>query len=121
MASKPTTVEFLIEQMQHAGAISTRRMFGEYAIYCDGRVVALVCDDQLYVKPTAAGRAFMSAVTEAPPYPGAKPYFLIGGDRWDDRDWLSELIRVSAAELPQPVTRRGAPGKVRPKSVSRRP
>ena len=35
---------------------------------------------------------------ETPPYPGAKPYFLIE-DRFDDREWLSLLIRVTVKEL----------------------
>jgi TfoX/Sxy family transcriptional regulator of competence genes len=34
-------------------------MFGEYGLYSSGKMVALVCDDALYVKPTAAGRAFI--------------------------------------------------------------
>ena len=77
-------------------------MFGEYALYCDGKLTALICDDQLYVKPTEAGRAHIGEVTETPPYKGAKPCFLIPGDQWDDRDWLTTLIRVSAAQLPAP-------------------
>lgn len=77
-------------------------MFGEYAIYCGAKVVALVCDDQLFVKPTKAGKKFIGEVEEAPPYKGAKPSYLISGDLWEDADWLSELIKISAAELPAP-------------------
>ena len=102
MASKQSTVDFLSEQMAGAGVIRNRKMFGEYAIYCDEKVVALVCDDQLYIKPTAAGKKFITNPEEAPPYPGAKDYFLIPEDRWEDRDWLSELVAKSAAELPLP-------------------
>ena len=100
MASKVSTVEFLAEQIAAAGAVSARKMFGEYAIYCDGKLTALVCGDQLFVKPTEAGRAHIGEVSEQPPYKGAKPHFLVSGDRWDNRDWLTALIRVSAAELP---------------------
>jgi hypothetical protein len=57
------------------------------------------------LKPTSAGRAFLGQVTEASPYKGAKPCFLIDGERWDDRDWMSQLVRLSAAELPLPVKR----------------
>jgi TfoX/Sxy family transcriptional regulator of competence genes len=111
VASRASTVEYLLEQMQGAGTVSARRMFGEYAIYCDGRMVALVCDDQLFVKPTVAGRAFIGAVTEAPPYRVARPWFLICGDKWDDRDWLGQLVRISAAELPLPLKKSGTPKK----------
>jgi TfoX/Sxy family transcriptional regulator of competence genes len=77
-------------------------MFGEYAIYCDGKVVALVCDDQLFVKQTAAGKAYAGAYEEAQPYKGAKPSLLISGDQVEDAAWLSTLIRVSAADMPMP-------------------
>ena len=102
MASQASTVAFIAEQVAAAGAVSARKMFGEYAIYCDGKLTALICDDQLFVKPTAAGRAHIGEVNEAPPYKGAKPCFLVSGDQWDDRIWLTTLIRVSAAELPLP-------------------
>jgi TfoX/Sxy family transcriptional regulator of competence genes len=76
-------------------------MFGEYALYSDGKVVALICDNQLFVKPTESGRALIGDVKEAPPYPGAKMYFLIE-EKVDDREWLSELIRITTKELPEP-------------------
>ena len=68
MASSPSTVNFIVEQIATAGAVAPRKMFGEYAIYCDGKLVALVCDDQLFVKPTAAGRAYIGTAIERPPY-----------------------------------------------------
>ena len=108
MASSPSTIGYLVEQMADAGAVSARKMFGEYGIYCDGRMVALVCDDQLFVKPTEAGRRHLGEVLEAPPYKGGKPCFLIAADRWDDREWLSRLVQVSAGDLPYPVKRRRA-------------
>ncbi|MGS0895349.1 TfoX/Sxy family protein [Burkholderia stagnalis] len=105
MASSQGTVDFIVEQMAAAGTVSARKMFGEYGIYCDGRMVALVCDDRLFVKPTAEGRAFLGACEEGPPYATAKPHLVIAGDRWDDREWLSALIRITAAHLPMPVKR----------------
>ncbi|MCB0301471.1 MAG: competence protein TfoX, partial [Calditrichaeota bacterium] len=56
---------------------------------------------QLFIKPTTAGRDFIGDVVEAPPYPGAKMYFLIE-DQIENREWLNELIRVTVAELPEP-------------------
>lgn len=102
MASKQATVDFIADQIANAGVITSRKMFGEYALYCDTKVVAFICDDQLFVKPTTAGRKFIGDVTEAPAYPGSKMYFLIEGDMWDDREWLSELIQQTADELPFP-------------------
>lgn len=101
MASDQAFVDYVCDQISAAGSISFRKMFGEYAIYCQGKVVALVCDNQLFVKPTAGGRALIDDVIEAPPYPGAKPHFLIV-DRLDDREWLADLVRTSEREIPPP-------------------
>ena len=101
MASDKEFVDFIVDQIENAGEITYRKMFGEYAIYCDGKIVALVADNQLFVKPTEGGRAFIGDVVEAPPYPGARMNFLIE-DQFEDREWLSKLIRITAEELPAP-------------------
>ena len=101
MASDLNFIQFIVDQIENTGEIRYRKMFGEYAIYCNDKVVALVCDDQLFVKPTQAGRAFIDNVVEAPAYPGAKPSFLIE-DQLEDREWLSELISLTEKELPKP-------------------
>ncbi len=106
MASSEDFVTYIAGQIEDAGVISWRKMFGEYAIYADGKVVALICDNMLFVKPTEAGRAFIGDVTEAPPYPKAKNSFLIE-DGIDDREWLSELVRLTASELPEPKKKKG--------------
>jgi DNA transformation protein len=92
-------------------------MFGEYGLYCDGKMVALVCDDQLFVKPTAAGKTFIGKVREGLPYPGAKPWFLIGGDRCEDSEWLSELVRLTERELPAPKPKPVKKAKAKPKAT----
>jgi TfoX/Sxy family transcriptional regulator of competence genes len=102
MGSQQSTVDFILDQMGAAGAVSARKMFGEYGIYLDEKMVALVCDDVLFIKPTRGGKAHVGTPLEAPPYPGAKPCFQIAGDLCEDRDWLSELVRITAHELPLP-------------------
>jgi TfoX/Sxy family transcriptional regulator of competence genes len=101
MSSDKGFIEFVADQMGNAGNITYRKMFGEYAVYLDGKVVALVCDNKLYVKPTEGGRVFIGNVVEASPYPGAKPSFLIG-DKLEDWEWMSNLIKITAKELPEP-------------------
>ena len=101
MASDQDFVDFLVDQMGDVGVVRSKKMFGEYALYCGEKVVALVCDNQLFVKPTEAGRAYIGSPVEAPPYPGAKNSFLIA-DAFEDRAWISELIRITAKELPAP-------------------
>ena len=101
MASDESFVEYVAGQMEEAGDIRYRKMFGEYAIYCNEKVVALVCDNQLFVKPTKSGKEYIGEVTEAPAYPGAKPSYLIDTGL-DDSEWLSQLIVITEGELPAP-------------------
>lgn len=112
MASRQSTVDFILEQIQEAGTVSAKKMFGEYALYCNDKIVALICDDQLFIKPTEIGKAFIGDFIEASPYPGAKPYLLIQGELWDDHEWLSELIKISLVELPLPKKKRLSSKKV---------
>jgi TfoX/Sxy family transcriptional regulator of competence genes len=106
MATQQRTIDFLLEQATGAGAVTAKPMFGEYGVYVDGKMIGSICDDQLFVKPTVSGRAHAEPVADAPPYPGAKPQMLIAPDRWDDAEWLGELLRVTAAELPTPKPRK---------------
>ena len=101
MASDIDFVEYVCEQIRGAGRVTHRRMFGEFAIYCDGKVVALVCDNQFFLKPTAPGKALLERVQEAPPYPGAKPYYLIDA-QLDDAEAVAALVRATADALPMP-------------------
>lgn len=106
MASGKDFVEFVVDQIRNAGAVSYRKMFGEYAIYCDGKVVALICDNHLFIKPTEGGKLYIgNNVVEASPYPTAKLHFLIE-DQLEDSEWISTLIRVTTDELPVPEPRK---------------
>lgn len=106
MATQKRTVDYLLDQASDAGGLKVKPMFGDYGVYLDGKMIGLVCDDQLYLKPTAKGRLHAEPASEAPPYPGAKPHFVIEADRWEDADWLNSLLRATAAELPVPKPRK---------------
>ncbi len=80
-------------------------MFGEYTLYSNGKVVGLIADNRLFIKPTEDGKRFIGDYVEAPAYEGAKPSLLIT-DRIDDSEWLSELIRITEKALPAPKPKR---------------
>lgn len=105
MASDQNFVDFVVEQIQNSGEITAKKMFGEYGIYSDGKIFGVICDNKLFVKPTNSGRQFIGNVVEAAAYPGAKPSFLIE-EKLDDTEWLSQLVRVSVQELPEPKRKR---------------
>ena len=100
MASNPDFVQYIVDQCGGAGEITVRKMMGDWCVYCDGKVIGLVCDNSFYVKPTEAGRALLKNVDMRPPYDGAKPHFYI--EDVDDRDHLSALVKVTCAALPAP-------------------
>lgn len=100
MASRKEFVEYIADQLYEAGDITYRKMFGEYGMYLDGKIFALICEDQLFVKITEAGRAISPELEEVPPYDGAKPYFLI--EEMDDREWLTRFVAETCRELPMP-------------------
>jgi TfoX/Sxy family transcriptional regulator of competence genes len=100
MASEPEFVQYIAEQMGDAGCITYRKMFGDYGMYCDGKIFALICDNQLFIKITDAGRSLCSELQEVAPYEGAKNYFLI--EDVDNRDALVNLVTVTCTALPEP-------------------
>jgi TfoX/Sxy family transcriptional regulator of competence genes len=102
MASSIDTILYIADQAGLGERFSYKRMFGEFGLYVDGKIVALVCDDQLFLKPTPQGQAFLGKVTPAPPYPGAKDYFLLAAEL-DEPERLQAVLQVTAEALPAPT------------------
>ena len=100
MASNLEFVQYIADQLKGAGEITYRKMFGEYGMYLDGKIFALICDNQLFMKITEAGKKLRPELEEAPPYEGAKNYLLV--EDIDDREALMELAAATCAALPVP-------------------
>lgn len=111
MASNADFVEYIAEQLRDAGTITYRKMFGEYGLYCDGKIFALICDDQLFIKITDGGRKIISDLEEVPPYNGAKPYFLI--EDVDSKEILTSFVLETCKELPLPSPKKKSTGRKR--------
>src|SRR5687768_16792293 len=88
-------------------------MFGEYAVYLDGKVVALVCDDRLYIKVHPATAVLSQTCELGPPFPGAKPYYVLDEGDWASRDDLTPLLTKLAGELPAPKKRKAPASKAK--------
>lgn len=101
MATKQETVDFICEQSGLGQRIAAHKMFGEFALYLDGKVIGLVCDNTLYLKPTEAGRSILGITTDRPPYKGAKLHFCID-EQLENRDLVRMLFLATAAALPTP-------------------
>lgn len=100
LASNLDFVEYVCDQIGGAGDIAYRKMFGEYGIYCDGKIIGVICDNQFFVKKTESGAALYPDRKEAAPYTGAKPHLVI--ENVDDRELMAKIIRATCDDLPAP-------------------
>ena len=97
MATSRDTVAHVLEQLEPL-AVRARAMFGEYGFYCDDKIVGLICDDTVFIKPTPAS----DGMPEAPPYPGAKNSRVADDALIADSERLRALIQATADALPAP-------------------
>jgi DNA transformation protein and related proteins len=107
MPTQRTTVDFILAKLGHSPDFSARPMFGEYALYAQGKVVALICDDQLYVKVVFASAELEKTCDKDAPYPGAKPHYLVEESHLSNLPTLPNILVAIAQSLPaRPAKRR---------------
>lgn len=106
MATQRTTVDFILKKIGNPAIFTARPMFGEYALYADGKVVALICDDLLYVKILPQSAPLAGACEQGSPYPGAKPHYVVSEDLVSSLPRLGAILRAIAAALPEKRGRR---------------
>ncbi len=97
MATQKGTIEFMLETL--GKDFSARAMFGEYALYSQGVVVALVCDDLLHVKIVPASEGLRGECEEGAPYPGAKLHYVVTEEDVRSREDLPEILGAVGEEV----------------------
>jgi TfoX/Sxy family transcriptional regulator of competence genes len=105
VASDAAFIDRVLERMLPL-EVTARPMFGEYGLYVEGKSLALVCDNTLFIKVTEPGARVAGRIATAPPYPGAKQAFKVSAAKLNDRDWLVELVRVTSGAVPAPKPKR---------------
>lgn len=101
MTTDLSFIDYIADQVQLGERLTQRKMFGEYALYIDGKVVAFACDDSLFVKPAEATAALTAELPRHPPYPGAKDY-PVADELLDDPEQLRELLLATEQAMPAP-------------------
>jgi DNA transformation protein and related proteins len=101
MPTQKDTIEFILGKLRDRSRFSARAMFGEYALYADGKVVALVCDDLLYVKILPASKGLERLCEKGEPYPGAKPHYLVEEGQLSTIDSLPAILCALAEAIPE--------------------
>lgn len=99
VASSREMVDYVCDQLRGAGTVTARRMFGEWGLFCGGVYFGCVCDNQLFIKPTATNVDLLERPEPMAPYEGARPYWLI--EDLEDREGLAALVKRTCAELPK--------------------
>lgn len=101
MATDRIFVDYVAEQLGLGARLTHRKMFGEYALYVDEKVVAFACDNSLFIKPNPEVARLHPDLPQRPPYPEAKDY-PVADELLDDGDALRRLFIASAEVLPAP-------------------
>jgi DNA transformation protein and related proteins len=102
MATSASTLEQILDWIGDDLETLPKKMFGEYGLFVDGKMAAMVCDDILFVKPTPDGLALLGEHETAAPYPGAKPLPIVEDSFSRRPGKLAELLRLTARGLPAP-------------------
>lgn len=116
MSTRSDTIEAFLDALADLPGLSLRKMFGEYAVYLEAKVVALICEDILYVKPTPGALAVISHPEMAPPYPGAKDHIRLL-TALDEPDLAIAALRAVAADLPAPKPKTPKPKTPKPRAA----
>lgn len=121
MAPAPSEfVTYLCDRLRPLGPVEPRRMFGGYGFFLEGRMFALVADDELYLKADGENRAIFEARGMRPflyPRRGnmvALGYYALDADAQEDDTVLLDLGRLAlqaAWRAPRPPARRSPSSK----------
>ena len=118
MATDLHFVAYVIEQAGLGGRLTYKKLFGEFALYLDGKVVAFACDNSLFIKPSEAAHRLAPTLPKGPPYPEAKDY-PIADELLDDPEALRRLIVETAALMPPPKEKKPAKAKLPGKAAGK--
>ncbi|HOI86005.1 MAG TPA: TfoX/Sxy family protein [Acholeplasmataceae bacterium] len=102
-----TTVDFkdyIEDQVSVLGYVSFKKMFGEYGIFYKEKMVGVLADNKLFIKPTDEGKAMLEHVVMEKFYEQGKPYLLI--EDTDDRDLIRKLILKTYDVLPANIEKK---------------
>ncbi|WP_409266285.1 TfoX/Sxy family protein [Massilia sp. BHUDP2] len=110
MGTERSFVDYVTEVAGLGSRLTHKKMFGEYALYLDGKVVAFACDNSLFIKPSKAVATLAPDLPQGPPYPGAKDY-PIADELLDDPEALRRLIEETAALMPLPKPKKAPAAK----------
>jgi TfoX/Sxy family transcriptional regulator of competence genes len=104
MSTTPDFANFILDCINDDSA-SVYRMFGEYALYFDKKVVGFICDNKLFLKITNNSEKFNDVeslkLKREPAYPGSKDYFIAPDELLENGRLLKKIILEIWEDVPQ--------------------
>ena len=116
MPTSAATIAHVLDTLADLPGLRAARMFGEYGLYLDTKLVGLICDDTLFVKPTASAVPLLPGIAMGPPYPGAKPHMMLT-ETLDDPDLAIRVLRAVASDVPEPQPKKPKAAKAKPQAA----
>ena len=101
MATDRSFIEYVAEQAGLGARLTSKHMFGEYALYVDGKVVAFCADNSLFLKLVPETAHLLPDLPRQELFPGSKPYAL-ADELLDDSECLRALLLALERALPEP-------------------
>lgn len=101
MATSKEFHDYIVENLQKVGEISTRKMMGEYCVYYQGKLIGDICENTLFLKPTEAVLRLMPEAERAYPYDGSRTLMAVVDDV-ENTKLMTEVLHEMYKELPEP-------------------
>ncbi|MCI9137963.1 MAG: competence protein TfoX [Lachnospiraceae bacterium] len=101
MATSKEFHDYILENLQRAGEVSTKKMMGEYCVYYREKVIGNICDNTLFLKPTDSVLRLLPDAERAYPYEGSKTLMAVV-EQVEHEAVMRELLGAMYEELPAP-------------------
>ena len=102
MACSSEYIDLVCAQLAGTGCVRPKKMFGDWLIYIKKKPIMLNCDNICYVKMLPEIAGMMADALTAPPYPGAKPHYVLDIEH---RDIALNVVKMLLSITPYPKKR----------------
>ena len=108
MATSKEFHDYVVECLNRAGDVTTRKMMGEYLVYYRGKLIGDICESCLLLKPTESALRLLPDADRAFPYEGSKTLMVVVDDV-ENTALMAEVLEAMYRELPEPKKKKKNP------------
>ena len=91
MATTQDYIAYVCERLPECGDVRYRKMFGEYMVYINDKLLLTVCDNTVFVRKLPELAALMADAAVGCPYDGAKEHYILD---IDDSALTAQVIAI---------------------------